>query len=413
MKIKIFLPLLFGTALLVVTGTFAQKRVAIMGSSTAVGSGASTYQLSWAGRLEESFNKNTGDGIDTVFYNIAIGGYNTYQEMPSGFIPPMGRPAPDPLFNVTKALSCNPDVVIINLPSNDVGAGFSITETMDNFRLMYNSINASGAKCYIATSQPRNDYSVLQRQALLEMKDSINNQFGYFAIDFWDDLVTTDGLNMLRDDRRDPSSAIHPNDLGHDFLFGRVRDKNIFGIIVLPVKITRFSAQVKNNTTSIKWHTEQQEPNTLFEIERSADGKDFETAFSQNIPKASPSGDYSGTDKNTLPGKSFYRIKVTEPSQIFYSNTISITNKSNALNITKLYKDNSSGNLIADVCTQKNEYVLITIYNTTGIIMQQKKQYLSMTSGRVILPVANLSAGQYFLKISTEDNNYAIKTFIK
>lgn len=384
-----------------------------MGSSTAAGFGASSYQLSWAGRLESSFNNNTSDGIDTIFYNIAIGGYDTYQELPSSFIPPAGRPTSDPLHNVTKALSYNPDVVIINLPSNDVGAGYSITETMDNFRLMYDSITASGAKCYITTTQPRNDYSVLQRQELFDTKDSINNQFGLFAINFWDDLVTSDGLNMLRDDRRDPTSLIHPNDIGHDFLFGRVSDKNIFGFIILPVKLTGFDARVINNSTIIKWHTEQEEPNTVFKIEKSANGTDFETIFSLNIPQASQSADYSGTDKNVLYGKSFYRIKVTGPTSQFYSNTISINNTNSTLNITKLYKNNTSNNLITDIYTQKNENVLISIYNTAGVVVQRKKQYITTPSTRVILPVANLAAGQYFFEISTDDNNHSIKAFIK
>lgn len=413
MKIKLLIPLLCGATFLLINNLLAQKRVVIMGSSTAFGSGASSYQLSWAGRLEGSFNQNMTDGIDTSFFNIAISGYATYNEMPTSFIPPAGRPAPDPFANVTKALSYHPDVVIINLPSNDVGAGFSITETMNNLRLMHSSINGSGAKCFITTAQPRNDYSLLQRQALLEMRDSINNQFGFFALNFWDDLVTSDGLNMLRDDRRDPLSPVHPNDLGHNFLFGRVRDKNIFGVIILPVKLTGFCAHLKNNAASICWHTEQQEPNTIFTIERSANGQDFETAFTQGVTQGRQSADYTGTDKNTLPGQSFYRIKVSEPSHSFYSNTISVNNKSSMLTIGKLYKDNGSDNLIADINIQKNENVLITIYNTAGAVMQQKKQYISVSSARVVLHVGNLAAGQYFFKISTDDNNTAIKTFIK
>ena len=278
---------------------------------------------------------------------------------------------------------------------------------------MYNAITASGALCYITTTQPRNDYSISQRQSLFDTKDAINTQFGVFAINFWDDLVTADGLNMLRDDRRDPASAIHPNDIGHDFLFGRVRDKNIFVLVALPLKITCFNAEVKNNVTSIKWHTELEESNTLFEVERSVNGRDFENAISLDIAKARLSANYSVIDKNPFQGKSFYRIKVTESAHFLYSNTISVTNKSNSLKIMKLYKDNSSGNLIADVSTQKEENVFIAVYNTMGVMMQQKKQHLCVSSTKIILPLANLTAGQYFFKISTDDNNYSIKAFIK
>ena len=298
----------------------------------------------------------------------------------------------------------SPDVVIINLPSNDVGEGFSIAETMDNFRLMYNSITASGAKCYITTSQPRNDYSLLQRNLLFDMKDSINTQFGFFAINFWDDLVTSDGMNMLRDDRRDATSPVHPNDIGHDFLFGRVKDKNIFTLIVLPVKITKFCALIKNNAANICWHTEQQEPNTSFKIERSANGIDFETAFTVDATPTIQSTNYAVIDKNTLPGKSFYRINVSTPSHKYYSNTIIFINKSSRLTINKLYKDNGSGNLIADINTPKNENVLITIYNTAGAIIQQKKQYISVSSGKIIycsiiLPVLKLFCASRLIKL--------------
>jgi lysophospholipase L1-like esterase len=384
-----------------------------MGSSTAAGFGASSYQLSWAGRLEGRFNKDASDGVDTIFYNIAIGGYNIYQELPSSFLPPTGRPAPDPLHNVTQALSFNPDVVIINLPSNDIGAGFSITETMDNFRWMYNNITASGAKCYITTTQPRNDYSVAQRQALFDTKDSINHQFGLFAINFWDDLVTADGLNMLRDDRRDPTSAIHPNDIGHDALFRRLSDKNIFGLIVLPITISSVIAVIKNNVANINWHAEQVQPNTLFETERSTNGKDFASIFSLKVTQAVQSADYAAADQKVLPGNNYYRIKVTDPTTQFYSDTISVFNPSGSLNILKLYRSNSSNGLIADISTEKNENIWITIYNITGSVVLQKKQYISMPSERVILPVANLAAGEYFFKICTDNYNYVIRAFIK
>lgn len=318
MKIQFLLRLLCVATLCMWYPAVAQKKVVIMGSSTAAGYGASTYQLSWAGRLESSFNINKTDGTDTVFYNIAVGGYNTYQELPTAYAPPAGRPSPDPLADVTTAMAYHPDIVIINLPSNDVGDGFSITETMDNFRLMYNSITAGGAKCYITTSQPRNDYSVSQRQALLVMKDSILGQFGTFAINFWDDLVTADGMNMLRDDRRNPASQVHPNDTGHNFLFERVSNKNIFGVTAI------------------------------------------------NSP----------------------------------------------VNITKMYRENGSNNLIAEISLTGNQNVLMTIYNIAGVLMQQQKRYMPQPSERMIVPIASLPTGIYFFKLST-GNNSTVKAFIK
>jgi lysophospholipase L1-like esterase len=412
MKIKLLISVVCVAIICLAHPAFAQKKVVIMGSSTAAGYGASTYQLSWAGRLESNFNMNATDGIDTTFFNIAVGGYSTYLEMPAGYVPPAGRPASDPMANITKALSYNPDVVIINLPSNDVGAGYSITETMYNLRLMYNSISLSGAKCYITTSQPRNDYSDVQRQALLEMKDSILTQFPAFSINFWDDLVTSDGMNMLRDDRRDPTSPVHPNDIGHGFLFGRVQDKNIFGV-VLPLQLTRFNARLKNNCTSFSWHTEQEEPNTTFDIERSANDIDFKKVFSITVAEAKQSADYTGTDKNALPGKNFYRIKVVEPSHKFYSTTIDIINDNCSFMISGLHTNNNGAAVIADISNNKKGYALVSIINTAGVVLQQSKQYITLPFTRIMLPIANYAAGEYFLRISTDNDNCSIKAFIK
>jgi lysophospholipase L1-like esterase len=413
MNRKLFLPLIFVVFLSLSNAVIAQKKVVIMGSSTAAGYGATSYALSWGGLLESSFNVNTSDGIDTLFYNIAIGGYTTYDKMYSGCYVPPGRPAPDPMHNVTMALSYTPDVVIINLPSNDVGAGFSNTETMYNLRQMYNTVTATGTKCYITTAQPRNDYTVSQRQELSDMKDSILAQFGTFALNFWDDLVTSDGLNMIRPDRKDPYTDMHPNDLGHQFLFERVQAKNIFGFVVLPLQITRFNGQLKNTGTELSWHTDQQEPNTIFEIERSATGLDFEPIFSLTAITPNHSGDYVAADRNPLPGRSFYRLKVIEPARSLYSNTINITNNNNVLKIARLFTNSNAATITADISNTKNELAIITLVNSAGVVLKQTKQYLTAPSTRISLAVAHFAEGKYFLKVTTAGNAQATRAFIK
>ncbi|MDN3659140.1 SGNH/GDSL hydrolase family protein [Ferruginibacter paludis] len=413
MNRKLFLPLILGLMLCLSHGVIAQKKVVIMGSSTAAGYGATSYALSWGGLLESSFNVNTSDGTDTLFYNIAIGGYTTYEEMYTGCYVPPGRPAPDPMHNVTMALSYTPDVVIINLPSNDEGAGFSINETMYNLRQMYSTITASGAKCYITTAQPRNDYAVSQRQDLYDMKDSILAQFGTFAVNFWDDLVTSDGLNMLRPDRKDPYTDMHPNDLGHQFLFERVQAKNIFGFVVLPLQITRFNGQLKNTGTELNWHIEQQELNTVFEIERSATGLDFEPIFSLTSVTPNTSGDFAATDRNPLPGHSYYRLKVTEPARSLYSSIISINNNNNVLKIARLFTSNSASTVTADISSTKNELAIITLVNSAGVVLKQIKQYLTAPSTRISLAVSHLAEGKYYLKVTTAGNAQATRAFIK
>ncbi len=207
---------------------YAQKKIVILGSSTASGNGATSYDSSWAGRLQTYFRKNTSvSDPDTSIINLAVGGYVTYKIMPDNFIVPPNRPAPDVNANVTKALSYNPDIIIISMPSNDISSGYTENEVMNNFRSLSQLITSKGVRAYITSSQPRNDLDLLHRTQLRELVDSIYNNFGNYSINFWDDLVSLDGQYYLRDDRK--TDYVHPNNLGHRFLYDRVVARQIFG----------------------------------------------------------------------------------------------------------------------------------------------------------------------------------------
>lgn len=386
-----------------------------MGSSTAYGVGASTYSNSWAGKLETFYNQNATDGLDTIFYNIAFPAYDTYQEMPDGFVPPPGRPLPDMDYNVTKALSFNPDVVIISLPSNDINYGYSKHEMISNLRLMSSTIfNQGTARCYISTPQPRNDLDQSHRDSLVSLIDSVNFSFGPFAINFWNGLATTDGLNMLKDEYRSPTSPVHLNDAGHDLLFQRVRNFHIFGLSgPVALQLTSFNAQPRNNTVSINWHTEQQVPNTNFELQRSPDAQSFESIFSQTIAEGRQSSDYATIDRTPLAGKSFYRLRINESGRQSFSNTISVNSPGKTLVIPKLFINNGGSGLTAEINIQKGQLVQIIIVNSIGAIMAKQKEFIAQPVSTITIPVGKLAAGQYYLRIVAEDGNEATSAFTK
>jgi len=410
MKIKS--TLIFTTLLIFAFSSFAQMKAVVMGSSTAYGTGASTYANSWAGLTEIALNQNASDGADTIIYNIAQPGYTTYQEMPDDFVSPPGRPVPDLDFNVTKALSFSPDVVIINLPSNDISYGYSKAEMINNLRAMSAYIFAGGAKCYITTPQPRNDFTQDMRDSLRQLVDSVNMSFGAYAVDFWNPLVTNDGLYMMKDEYA--ASPLHVNDAGHQQLFLKIMSSYIFsqaGPVAL--QLTGFSAQLQNRAVQLRWHTEQQAPNTTFELQRSADGHSFETFYSQRIAEARQSSNYSAMDQTPFSGKSFYRIRITDGGRLSYSSIIDITAPGSSFNISKLYVTSGGSALSAQVDVQKSQYVFINIINNTGAILFKQKQFITQPSESITIPVGMLASGQYYFRITTEDGNTLTKAFGK
>jgi len=222
---KILSFLLFVFCIVLTSQLQAQKKIVVLGSSTAAGGGATSMDSAWVGRLQAQFRKNTSDA-DTTIINLAVGGYVTYRIMPDNFVTPPNRPAVDVNVNVTKALTYNPDIIIISMPSNDIASGYSENEVMNNFRLLNQVITSQGVRAIFTTTQPRNDIDLLHRVQLRELNDSLISNFGSRAVNFYDDLVTQDGQYLLRDDRR--TDNIHPNNTGHRFLFERVVAAQIF-----------------------------------------------------------------------------------------------------------------------------------------------------------------------------------------
>src|SRR3954464_11312264 len=68
-------------------------KIAVLGSSTAYGNGASVYDSSWVGKFTTYLKrKNSQNEV----YNLGIPGYTTYNNLcPTGFIPPANRPSPN------------------------------------------------------------------------------------------------------------------------------------------------------------------------------------------------------------------------------------------------------------------------------------------------------------------------------
>jgi lysophospholipase L1-like esterase len=382
-------------ALLVSYTSSAQKKVAILGSSTAEGTGASIVDSSWVGRLRTSFNQNASDGIDTTIDNLARGGYVTYQSLPTGYPTPSNRPAPDPARNITFVLNIvpRPDVVIISYPTNDIVNGYDPKEMMDNLRYMFQQLNANGIRTYIATSQPRN-LTTDQRTILRQLVDSIQNNFRNYSINFWDDLVANDGSYMLRADLT--VDGIHPTDVGHRFLFQRVQAKNILGAIAgapLPVSIQNWQTRLDHNVVRISWHSQNEEVGSNFEVQRSADGKQFTTL--QVLKGVGHDADYSWVDASPQKGNNFYRLKIVAPGQTLYARILPVMIDEQHL-VTSLYVDASNLHL---QLRAGQEHPVFEIINMSGAIL--KKRTSTAGNNTLSISVSELPAGDYFLRVST------------
>ncbi|MFT6148150.1 MAG: lysophospholipase L1-like esterase [Saprospiraceae bacterium] len=202
--------------------------IVVLGSSTAAGAGASQSDSAWVNRYRKAIQQiNPNNQV----INLGVGGFTSYRIMPDNHQPNPGRPLPNTAKNITKALTYNPDAIIINLPSNDIASGFPITEQIFNFDSIVALANNFGVPVWVCTTQPKN-MSLSNMQLQVNMRDSIYAHFSPNVLDFWTTLASA---NNSLSTTYDSGDGTHLNDAGHGLLANRTLQKDILSALyILP-----------------------------------------------------------------------------------------------------------------------------------------------------------------------------------
>ncbi|MCA9734786.1 T9SS type A sorting domain-containing protein [candidate division KSB1 bacterium] len=209
------------------TGEY-RKLIVVLGSSTAAGTGASNPDSSWVGRY-----RHYVQSLDPKAYvvNLAVGGFTSYDVMPSDYESPAGKPTPKPENNITKALTYKPSAIIVNLPSNDAASGFGIGEQIYNLNTILEIAKTAEIPIWLTTTQPRNLSQTL-RENLMQMRDYILSLYKDNAISIFDSLANEDGTIRTIYNSGD---GVHVNDAGHKVIFDQVVETKIWETIVTDV----------------------------------------------------------------------------------------------------------------------------------------------------------------------------------
>jgi lysophospholipase L1-like esterase len=407
-RIVVLLTLLFtirGTA----TSQTKDVVIVVIGSSTAEGAGAWPSDSSWVNRLKFSVTRDGSDGADTVVYNLGKGGYTTYRGRENGYVPPPGNFGPDPDRNISKALALNPDIILVNYPSNDVANYMSTQATMDNYQ-MYNSLtSAAGKKIYFFSTQPRNGLSYDQTIQLRDQKDAIISTFMSRAINVWDFLVGADGFSLKTE--VNSGDGIHVNNGGHRLIFEKVQ--SFLAAALLPVKLSKFDAVALEKRIDLNWETASETNNSHFVIERSLNGREFK-AIGEIKGKGNSNSKvkYTFSDKSPVTGKNYYRLKQVDLDGKFtFSQVVAVSLKS-APSAVLLYPVPAYTSINLKIAADKKESIQINIYDRSGNTKSSFTRNLDKGENLLQFPVSSLPTGNYVMQIKQE-STISKRSFIK
>lgn len=202
----------------IIENTDKRFKIVVLGSSTAAGTGPSSTANAWVW-LYTDYLKQKDTRFDIT--NLAVGGYTTYDILPTGTAIPSGvSETIDVARNITKAISLNADGIIVNMPSNDANMGYTVGMQMDNFNLLNATAQANSIPIWFCNVQPRNfAIGSNSMNIQLQMANQIPTTFSSNYIDFWTTLANSDGtINPLYN----AGDGVHLNDAGHQILLQRV-----------------------------------------------------------------------------------------------------------------------------------------------------------------------------------------------
>lgn len=187
-----------------------------------------------------------------------------------------------------------------------------------------------------------------------------------------------------------------------------------YGNAILPVELTVFNGWNNGDVNDLVWQTASESNSLYFELQRSADGQQFET-----IGTVAAAGysletlDYRFTDVAPLQGNNYYRLKAVDHDQTFeYSNVIVIatTQKQPTVHV---YPNPASDVIHFQTSGTKESISQIEVRDAMGRLV--RKQTNSQAGiNTTSFDVSDLNSGLYFVRATEENGNVILETsFVK
>ena len=173
-------------------------------------------------------------------------------------------------------------------------------------------------------------------------------------------------------------------------------------VTVLPVEFTQFTARASANDISLNWSTASESNCDYFSIERSSDGRKYESIGQvQAAGNSSSLSQYSYTDYDPVTGITYYRLKQVDLDASYtYSESLNIVFKPNNKEI-KIYPIPSEGTMTIE----SKQAISIIITDLNGKVVFDR----FYTTGQTDINLRNLGKGLYLYRIVERKSGTALK----
>ena len=181
----------------------------------------------------------------------------------------------------------------------------------------------------------------------------------------------------------------------------------------LAVKLTKFQGSKNGDNVSLKWTVATNEIVDRFEVERSANGRDFATAAL--VLGSEKSGDESYSYNETVSADIiYYRLKMYDKDHVAeYSKTLVFRSKSAGGNAIRIISNPVKDKLTLSFSSSVNQAVDMKVYDMNGRMLMTEKLTVYEGTNLVSLPLtSSFKAGFYVVEINNGTESQSAK-FVK
>ncbi|WP_027002292.1 T9SS type A sorting domain-containing protein [Hugenholtzia roseola] len=202
--------------------------------------------------------------------------------------------------------------------------------------------------------------------------------------------------------------------IGFNLSFGGTADLDC---TILPVEMQEFKGQVQGERNLLQWVTVSEWQSEAFEVERSADGKNFVYLGRIQAGKNGKSKQYyQFADNQPLEGDNYYRLKQIDQNQTFtYSKTILLRNAfKKSFQITNLYPNPAQEELSLTFYLPQNDLLYLEFLTAEGKKCFSDTRHFEAGEQTWQHNIASLPAGLYLIRLTqTQKGETSFKKFIK
>ena len=188
--------------------------------------------------------------------------------------------------------------------------------------------------------------------------------------------------------------------------------KGCYGAIsLLPVHIENFKGNAAMGKITLMWSISNNETADRFEVERSADGKNFSTAGLVLSTEKSGSENYSYKESENTAGNMIYRLKMIDKNQqaVYSKLVVFQTAKTAKSNRLTLIGNPVTNNLNFSFQSASNETVQLNVYDMAG--KKQMNYSIRMQVGENFqsVPMPIMKKGMYIVELVDATGGYSAK----